>query len=253
MAVRGPESHRTQGPNSGLNERVQMAQFIVISGIDGCGKTTLINRLRDRLEEEGLTTSYEWLRYNHRLVRPIHGLTRLVGLSRCYRVEGTYVWRHEFHRSPLFSSFYVGLTWLDVWLGRLLLAVRLMLKNVDIVVCDRWVPDILVDLAVDTRRRSLLGGKWRARFMRILPVGTCQYLIVRDSSSIVALRPDVTRDMSHSFRDRLYGRLQQDPDIVVVRNNGTIEAAVDAVMRDWKHTTEGISGCENLDPAKSRV
>lgn len=230
-----------------------MARFIVISGIDGCGKTTLINRLGDRLEEEGLTTRYEWLRYNHRLVRPVHGLTRLVGLSRRYRVDGTCVWRHEFHRSPLFSSFYVGLTWLDVWLGRLLLAARLMLRNVDIVACDRWVPDILVDLAVDTRRRSLLGGKWRARFMRILPAGTRQYLIVRDSNRVVALRPDVRRDMSYSLRHRLYGRLQQDPDIVVVRNNGTIDAAVDALVRDWKRATEGISGCEGFRPARSRI
>ncbi len=230
-----------------------MAQFIVISGIDGCGKTTLIKRLRDRLEEEGLATRYEWLRYNHRLVRPVHGLTRLVGLSRRYVVEDTYLWRHEFHRSPLFSSFYIVLTWLDVWLGRLLLAARLMLRNVDIVVCDRWVPDILVDLAVDTRRRSLLGGKWRARFMRILPAGTRQYLIVRDSNRIVVLRPDVMRDMSCSFRRRLYGRLQQNPDIVVVRNNGTVDAAVDAVIRDWKHATEGISGCEGFRPARSRI
>jgi hypothetical protein len=230
-----------------------MARFIVISGIDGCGKTTLIRRLRDRLEEEGLATRYEWLRYNHRLVRPVHGLTRLVGLSRRYMVEGTCVWRHEFHRSPLFSSFYVVLTWLDVWLGRLLLAARLMLRNVDVIVCDRWVPDILVDLAVDTRRRSLLGGKWRARFMRILPADTRQYLIVRDSGRIVALRPDVTRDMSYSFRRRLYGRLQRDPDVVVVRNDETIDAAVDAIVRDWKHAAAGISGCQGLRPARSRI
>jgi len=230
-----------------------MAQFIIISGIDGCGKTTLINRLRDRLQQEGLTTRYEWLRYHHRLVRPVHGLSRLVGLSRRYTIEGTGVWRHEFHRSHLFSSFYIVLTWLDVCLGRLLLAARIMLKHVDIVVCDRWVPDILVDLAVDTRRRSLLHGKWHSRFMRILPTGARRYLIVRDSGRIIASRPDVTRDMNYSFRRRLYGRLQQDPDIVVVRNNGTVDAAVDAVVCDWRRAAEGISGYEGLRPAKSRI
>lgn len=211
-----------------------MARFIVISGIDGCGKTTLIRGLRNRLEREGLTTRYEWLRYNHRLVRPVHGWSRLVGLSRRYRTGDQSIWRHEFYRSRLFCSFYILLTWLDVWLGRLILAARLSSRNVDIVVCDRWVQDILVDLAVDTRRRDLLAGTWHSRFKRILPPGARQYLIVRDSASVVSARPDVLQDASHSFRQKLYGRVEKSPDVVVVRNDGTVEAAVDAIFGDWK-------------------
>ena len=211
-----------------------MTRFIVISGIDGCGKTTLIRELRNRLEREGLTTRYEWLRYNHRLVRPVHGLSRLVGLSQCYRTAGQSVWRHEFYRSQLFCSFYILLTWLDAWLGRLILAARLRSRGVDIVVCDRWVQDILVDLAVDTRRRNLLVGTWRSRFTRILPPGTRQYLIVRDSDRVVSCRPDVLQDVSHSFRRKLYRRLERSRDVVVVRNNGTVDAVVDAIFGDWK-------------------
>lgn len=211
-----------------------MTQFIVISGIDGCGKTTVIRQLRDRLEQEGLTTRYEWLRYNHRLVRPIHGLSRLLGLSRRYEVEGQCLWRHEFYRSRLFSSFYLLLTWLDVWLGRLLLAGRLFRRPVDVVVCDRWVPDILVDLAVDTRRRDLLRGGWQRRFARILPHQTRQYLVVRDSDRIMADRPDVKRDPSQSFRQKLYRRLEQEADLVVIRNDGTVDAAVETILCDWQ-------------------
>ncbi len=211
-----------------------MTRFIVISGIDGCGKTTVIQGLRNRLEQEGLTTHYEWLRYNHRLVRPVHGLSRLVGLSRCYRTAGRSVWRHEFYRSRLFCSFYILLTWLDVWLGRLILAAKLHSESADVVVCDRWVQDILVDLAVDTRRRDLLAGVWHSRFARILPPGTRQYLIARDSDRVVYSRPDVLQDMSHSFRKRLYRRLEKSPEVVVVTNDGTVSAAVEAIWGDWK-------------------
>jgi len=209
-------------------------QFLVVSGIDGCGKTTVIDELRRRLEREGVTTRYEWLRYNHRLVRPIHGLSRLIGLSRRRCIDGQYVWRHEFYRSGLFSSFYILLTWLDAWLGRLMLTARLLPRKVDVVVCDRWVPDILVDLAVDTRRRRLLGGAWYARFMRIVPPASRQYLVVRDARRIVAARPDVVRDTSHSFRERLYRGFGRRASVVVVRNNGTVDAAVEAIFRDWK-------------------
>jgi hypothetical protein len=245
-----------------------VTRFLVISGIDGCGKTTLITELRARLEREGLTTRYEWLRYNHRLVRPVHGLSRLLGLSRRYQVawasrpwiqdhgrdprathgqacpersrrdahatnEGRCIWRHEFYRSRFFSALYIRLTWLDAWLGRLLLAARLRRKNVDVVVCDRWVPDILVDLAVDTRRRGLLRGTWHSRFSRILPLGTRQYLVVRDADDIVSSRPDVAQDISRSFRQRLYRRLEGSTDVVVVRNDGTVGEAVEAIWGDW--------------------
>jgi hypothetical protein len=211
-----------------------VTQFIVISGIDGCGKTTVINQLQSRLEREGFTTRYEWLRYNHRLVRPIHGLSRLVGLSRRHRIEDQYIWRHEFYRSRAFSSLYITLTWLDAWLGRLILAARLLREKVDVVVCDRWVPDILVDLAVDTRRRCLLGGAWYARFTRIVPPGSRQYLVVRDANRIALSRPDVVQDTSRSFRQRLYRRLGRKASVVVVKNNGSVEAAVETILRDWK-------------------
>ena len=214
-------------------QSLEVTRFIVISGIDGCGKTTLIQELRNRLEREGLATRYEWLRYNHRLVRPVHGLSRLVGLSRRYRTGDQPVWRHEFYRSRLFCSLYILLTWLDVWLGRLMLAARLTSQDVDIVVCDRWIQDILVDLAVDTRRRDLLAGTWHTRFTRILPPGTRQYLIVRNFDSVVCSRPDVMYDLSHSLRRKLYRRLEKSPEVVIVRNDGTVEAAVDTILGDW--------------------
>jgi hypothetical protein len=126
------------------------------------------------------------------------------------------------------------LTWLDAWLGRLILAAKLMRKKADVVVCDRWVPDILVDLAVDTRRRCLLRGKWLTRFARLLPPGTRQYLIVRNSERMLSARPDVKRDPSRSFRRRLYRRLGWSASIVVIGNNGTVDSAADSILWDWK-------------------
>jgi len=212
-----------------------MRRYIIISGVDGCGKTTVINELRKRLEREGLSTRYEWMRYNHRLIKPIHGLCRLVGLSRAYEVDGHHIWRHEFYRSNLFSSCYIALTWLDVLLGRVLLEIRLLLRQVDVVVCDRWVPDVIVDLVVDTRRRGLLHGKWYKRFSRTLPSRVRSYLIERDQENICLCRPDVRRDAAFSFRRRLYRKLAGKPSIVVVQNDGTLNMTVDTIMSDWSN------------------
>ena len=125
------------------------------------------------------------------------------------------------------------MTWLDVWLGRLLLEIKLLLKNVDVVVCDRWIQDVIIDLIVDTKRYDLLRGKWYKRFVRVLPAFTRQYLIVRNTESIVTHRPDVTRDISFKLRRKLYKRMMKIPDIVVIYNENTVDSAANAILSDW--------------------
>lgn len=208
--------------------------LMVVSGIDGCGKTTIIQELQRRLQKEGISTLYVWLRYNHILVKPIHALCRLVGLSRRYRTDAGYVWRHEFYRSRLFCSAYIYLTWLDTWLARLKLAFKLLWRKADIVICDRWVHDILIDLVVDTRRRSLLKGRWYRRFTHILPKDTKQYLIVRNATSVATARPDSYQDRNFSFRQKLYKRLERADIVTAIDNNGEVGDTVDAILADCK-------------------
>jgi thymidylate kinase len=46
-----------------------MTKYIIISGVDGSGKTTVIEGVRAQLEAEGKTVGYIWMRYHHKLVR----------------------------------------------------------------------------------------------------------------------------------------------------------------------------------------
>ena len=38
-----------------------MTKYIIISGVDGSGKTTVINSLKDKLEQQGKTVDYIWM------------------------------------------------------------------------------------------------------------------------------------------------------------------------------------------------
>ena len=89
------------------------------------------------------------MRFNHILCKPVHGFCRLIGLSRKRDTKMGKVWRHEFYRSQLFCSIYIFLTWLDTWIGRIILNWNLRNKQIDFVICDRWINDILIDLAVE--------------------------------------------------------------------------------------------------------
>ena len=49
-----------------------MTKYIIISGVDGSGKTTVINSLKDKLEQQGKTVDYIWMRYNHYTVKAMN-------------------------------------------------------------------------------------------------------------------------------------------------------------------------------------
>ena len=79
---------------------------------------------------------------------------------------------------------------------------------------------------------NLLRHKWYKRFIRILPAFTSQYLIVRNSENIVADRPDVT----------------------VIYNDKSIEAAIDAISGDWiNNRTCNIHSMAQPEHIKSKI
>lgn len=215
-------------------------QFIVVSGIDGSGKTTIIEALKEEFEKRGQSTCYIWLRYNHIIIKPFHAVCRLVGLSRKrHDGSGNIVWRHEFYRCRSFCHLYIALTYLDSLLSQLKTYQRVNGTAFDIVLCDRWIYDILIDLAVDTRRPSLLCNRWMSRFEAIMPKDAKQYLIKRNKECILAIRPEYQGDREFAFRHRMYKRLERLPRVTTVHNDRTIQNAVDIILKDWEKIQYG--------------
>lgn len=218
----------------GRRRKLSEPRYIIISGIDGSGKTAIIKGLQKRLQLEGLSVFYTWMRYNHIIIKPVHGLCRLMGLTRRRQTSRARVWRHEFYRYQLFCSLYIFLTWIDTWLAKIKLVWQLRNKHVDVVICDRWVGDILIDLAVDSRRGELLDGKWHRRFTKLLPKYAKQYMIVRNKETILACRAENREDPAFPFRLEMYDRfVGKKHKVVIVDNNGTIDQAVNYIVDDF--------------------
>jgi len=208
-------------------------QYVIISGIDGSGKTTIIEGVRKELHSRGKSTCYVWLRYNHVLVKPIHAIGRLVGLSRRRsNEEGKIVWHHEFYRCRPFCGLYILLTYVDSLLGRLRIWNIARRAKPDVFICDRWVLDILIDLVIDTRRPALLRGGWPKMFTSILPENTRQYLIKRDAKDILDARPEYCQDREFRFRQIIYDRLEKQEGVTVINNNRSVSDAAELIVRD---------------------
>lgn len=206
----------------------EMAQCIIISGIDGSGKSSIINETKKALESEGKNVGYIWLRFNHYLTKGMHAIARILGLSVKVRNEMGEVWQHRLYKNQLFCSLYILTTYLDTWVSRF--KYNKMAKSKDVVICDRWITDILVDLATKTHRKDFLDSKWPKRFMKILPKGTRMYVVVRNTKALMDCRLENRVDPDFKLRLNIYENLCKKDYITVIDNNGTIVDSVKQII-----------------------
>lgn len=206
-----------------------MIKCLVISGIDGSGKTTVIDSLRDSLKLQGKKTEYIWLRFNHYFAKIMHAIARVLKLSVRVNNEMGIVWQHQLYKSKLFCWFYIWATYFDTKIGKLKYK-RVAKQNPDVIICDRWVTDILVDLATKTRDRNFFDSVWVQRFLKILPEKTTLFIIFRDKTEILNCRIENRTDPDFEFRNNLYNDLLTKPFVSAIDNSGKIKESVQQII-----------------------
>lgn len=124
-----------------------MGRLITISGIDCSGKSTQIDRLRARLAAEGLTAEVLWHRPGYS-----PELDRARALIRRLRPQAIPAPGASADRDRAFQKPGVSTAWIAAALTDLLLQygakLRWRLAQCDVVICDRYLPDACLDLAL---------------------------------------------------------------------------------------------------------
>lgn len=204
-----------------------MNTYLVISGIDGSGKTTVINELVKVLNAQGKSTKYIWMRFNHYTVKVMNALARVLKLSVPVHNEFGDVWEHRLYKSPLFCKLYVWCSYIDNKIAR-----RKALKlDADYIICDRWVNDTLIDLGAECRKMDILDSKWYNKFQSILPENCLQFVVVRNKKDIVDCRVENRTNPDFPYRMELYQKLQGKQEVNIVDNTGTIEESINQILR----------------------
>ena len=203
-------------------------KYIIISGIDGSGKTTIINGVANVLKRKNINFEYHWLRYNHLIAKLLHGFARLIGLSKRYKSQGKIKYRHEFYRSYIFSKVYIIATFVDTLIGKVFLSIGR--KNVEYILCDRWVNDIIIDLGVKTGNKDIFKSRWYKIYLNLLPkVNSYQFVIYRNINDIKNCRTENQEDPDFDQRNYLYNELGRLSNVNKIFNH-VVSDCVDKIL-----------------------
>ncbi len=208
----------------------KQAKIIIVSGIDGSGKTTIIEAVKSELARQGCESRYVWLRYNHYLTKFLLAFCRVIGLTKYEHFEKSRVGYHNFHKSKLISWLFILLTFIDT-LGVSIYKVYLpSLFSKKTTICDRWVIDILIDLEVDTRLDFSHGSFVSRLFKYLLPSDSHYFIIKRESDVVRKARDESMNDRNFPRRYSLYERHSGEPGVQLIDNNGTLKNTIKQVV-----------------------
>jgi len=129
-----------------------MWNIIAICGIDGSGKTTQIELLEKHLSQSSFRVKRIWFRWVALLSYPFLALCRLLGYTRWKTISRSNVRYAErkFYMNKALARLWPWLFTLDTFIYSILhIKARRILGYT--ILCDRFIPDIIVDLMCETR------------------------------------------------------------------------------------------------------
>lgn len=203
-------------------------RIISVSGIDGSGKTTIIENLTAELEQAGVSTSYVWLRYNHYLTKILLVFCRLIGLTVYENFEGGRVGYHNFYKSKIISYLFIWLTWIDTLIATLV-TVYFPVMMGKTVVCDRWIADILIDLHLDTHLPVNKSGFAFKAFYSLIPKSALILMVDRSFDAIYQAREEHAYDKHLEKRFQCYQQLRDSGLCRVIDNTKSMDFTIEQV------------------------
>jgi thymidylate kinase len=188
--------------------------LICISGPDGTGKTTQASLLMDSLKESGSSYEYRWLRFHHLISLPVLGLARLMGLSEMVTLDnGEKIGYHYFYRSRVISNLYKASMFLDTLLYTIYnvyIPINLLNKHL---VCDRFIYDTLVDLAISTGDFKINESITGKLLLKLLPGDSKFLVLITDEKTLQKRRYELSQDQNLKLKIQLYKTIAEEFDL----------------------------------------
>jgi thymidylate kinase len=204
-------------------------RFIYFTGVDGSGKSTIIEEIIKELTLKGVKAKSVWLRFNYFFTRPVLFLCRMTGLTRREKRGDKIISVHDFHKSRTIASMVQYLHFIDTVIAYVF-KVWVPLKFSDhIIFCDKFVYDILADFMVETKDLDLLDKYISKLFIKLIPENSPVFFISADKDAIIRRKPEVLiDDEDYDLKYAAYQKIMKSFKFNTIRNE-KLEQSVSAV------------------------
>lgn len=203
--------------------------LICFTGIDGSGKTTQARLLVDWLASMGIKSIYVWSRGEVLMIRRIFlflGRSALGTSTRQITGDQKSYGRYQSRKSKLMEISIVRLLWSVMTsiehLAQINLDVRRRLLDGSVVVCDRYLWDSSVDMAVLNKRNPQWLSGWLNRLMwRFVPKPAITFFIDIPPEEAIKRKNDIPSVDYLAKRAELYRYLAKCNSLTVI--NGCLD------------------------------
>ncbi|WP_434730817.1 hypothetical protein WLZ34_03950 [Thermogladius sp. KZ2Tp1] len=200
---------------------------IIISGIDGSGKSTIASHITALHRRRGLRVKVIWFRWRALTLYVLYAYSRLRGLyvKFYHPVARRWFLIHVFRLDPVTALLYPYLLFLDLAIHYIFNTILLLVRGVEVVIYDRFFLDALVDSLYESRRCS-------RRLLRLYlsmhsKISNSVVLDV-DVKTAVERKKDIVSLKELEFKRRLYLLLANYMNIPVV----DVRRSVDDVVQE---------------------
>jgi len=195
--------------------------LICFVGVDGTGKTALAKLLVAGMVKKRIPVKYLWFRFPYFFTLAILGVARVLRITRYTRKARYRIVEHNFQFQPL-RTLYPVVLFLDALLYYFC-KVSVQTRIGFNIVCDRWIPDIIVDTTVDTSNPDL-ERSWIGRLFKML-ASKASFVVFVDASDFILQmrRPETEFDPTTRTRRSLYRSFAQRHKLNTIFSNNPLE------------------------------
>jgi dTMP kinase len=182
-----------------------MYRAVIISGIDGSGKTTQIKLLERYLNHRGFKVKRIWFRWVAFISYPILALCRILGYTKWRVIErsGVRYAERRFYLNKALAKLWPWFFTVDV-LIHTIFKIFIWISLGYTILIDRYIPDILVDLMYETRDYQIPRRLAGRLLISLIPKGSKLIIIDVNENTAYNRKHDIPNINYLKERRRLY-------------------------------------------------